>query len=225
MTYREKFIDLEYQLPEMPEVDWIDDFYKQVNCEESRVYEEIDTNLYYSPEPKIIIKIPSTPYQKSKFNENFTFAFQSLVTGAKSTFIRYKDRESLLIREGDKKNGGIYPSMLPFTDNMAIWRNHINQVRIRLWHKKMELLQDYYAEVAEIRGEWWDLYQQYITSDQWKETRRKRLDFDGFVCQMCSVVSDLQVHHIHYKNVGNEQLDDLITVCKSCHEKIHGRKF
>ncbi|MCE5329646.1 HNH endonuclease [bacterium] len=35
----------------------------------------------------------------------------------------------------------------------------------------------------------------------------------------------MQVHHLTYKSFGNEELEDLVTVCEKCHEKIHNKKF
>lgn len=35
-------------------------------------------------------------------------------------------------------------------------------------------------------------------------------------------IKSVQVHHITYKNLGNENvLTDLCTLCGSCHKKIH----
>lgn len=32
---------------------------------------------------------------------------------------------------------------------------------------------------------------------------------------------DLQVHHITYERLGCHEIDDLITLCRPCHTKIH----
>src|SRR5262249_26338887 len=52
---------------------------------------------------------------------------------------------------------------------------------------------------------------------------------DGFKCQSCGITgipgkraSDLQVHHIEYrKNGGTNELENLITLCQSCHKARH----
>jgi 5-methylcytosine-specific restriction endonuclease McrA len=52
--------------------------------------------------------------------------------------------------------------------------------------------------------------------------RLKILERDSWRCQFCGTRSNLQVHHIIYRSHGG--LDDeanLITVCASCHDKIH----
>lgn len=34
---------------------------------------------------------------------------------------------------------------------------------------------------------------------------------------------NLQIHHIHYNNIGNEKMEDLVTLCINCHAEIHKR--
>ena len=71
----------------------------------------------------------------------------------------------------------------------------------------------------------WDKvkYHTYIKSDEWKEKRKKTLERDDYQCQRCGTGMNLVVHHITYDRLGKEDLDDLITLCKKCHEEIHGK--
>ena len=71
-------------------------------------------------------------------------------------------------------------------------------------------------------------YKSYMKSDAWKEKRRERLALDNNHCVMCGRPNKgkdgkevLQVHHITYKHLGNEPLEDLVSLCPSCHRKIH----
>ena len=64
-------------------------------------------------------------------------------------------------------------------------------------------------------------YQEYLKSDHWKEIRLKALDRAGNRCQLCSSTDNLNVHHNTYKNRGNEDLKDLVVLCRNCHEKFH----
>ena len=63
-------------------------------------------------------------------------------------------------------------------------------------------------------------YTQYINSRTWKLKRREILKRDNNECQTCCSKNDLQVHHRHYNNLGNEALADLITLCVPCHDAI-----
>jgi predicted HNH restriction endonuclease len=38
---------------------------------------------------------------------------------------------------------------------------------------------------------------------------------------LCRSAKNLSVHHITYENIGFEKMDDLISVCKECHKKLH----
>lgn len=66
-------------------------------------------------------------------------------------------------------------------------------------------------------------YQKYIESDEWKEVRNDRIFLDGYKCRMCGSAMNLVVHHITYERVPNEDMDDLITLCRDCHNRLHER--
>jgi len=67
-------------------------------------------------------------------------------------------------------------------------------------------------------------YQDYIISQKWQDLRKAVLKRDKYQCQLCNSKKDLQVHHKTYDRFGYENLDDLITLCKVCHEKHHDEK-
>ena len=69
-------------------------------------------------------------------------------------------------------------------------------------------------------------YDRYMRSDAWSKKRAERLELDNNSCVMCGrtleQIKSIQVHHITYKNLGNENvLEDICTLCGSCHKKIH----
>jgi 5-methylcytosine-specific restriction endonuclease McrA len=66
-------------------------------------------------------------------------------------------------------------------------------------------------------------YRSYLKSRYWRRLRRLVLERDEFTCQRCGTATDLTVHHWRY-DIGREQLEDLITVCPSCHDRMHGRQ-
>ena len=33
--------------------------------------------------------------------------------------------------------------------------------------------------------------------------------------------NELNVHHLHYKTLGNEDIGDLVVLCKRCHNDYH----
>ena len=76
-------------------------------------------------------------------------------------------------------------------------------------------------------------YEAYMDSDAWRIMRIKRIQADLGLCQgivllngkrrLCLSRSALEVHHLTYTRLGNEKLEDLITLCKSCHMAIHAK--
>ena len=69
-------------------------------------------------------------------------------------------------------------------------------------------------------------YRKYIQSDEWKKKKRARKEYDNYTCKHCGLKSELktEVHHRTYKNLYNEQLDDLITLCWRCHDDFEDKK-
>jgi len=63
-------------------------------------------------------------------------------------------------------------------------------------------------------------YHEYIKSSEWRQIRQRRLQFDLFKCRTCENEKRLEVHHVHYRNLGHENIEDLITLCKNCHYAI-----
>ncbi len=45
---------------------------------------------------------------------------------------------------------------------------------------------------------------------------------DEYRCRMCgNDDAQLHVHHCTYANYGKEKLEDLITLCSTCHQRFH----
>lgn len=63
----------------------------------------------------------------------------------------------------------------------------------------------------------------HLQSDYWRNIRLKVMERDCHLCQECKECSATEVHHLTYERLGNELLEDLLAVCRSCHLKIHGR--
>lgn len=62
-------------------------------------------------------------------------------------------------------------------------------------------------------------YREYIASPEWRKKREHAIVRAGFVCQNCKVSKrELEVHHLTYRNLGNESPHELIVLCHSCHK-------
>ncbi len=66
-------------------------------------------------------------------------------------------------------------------------------------------------------------YKPYLQSFKWIKKRDLVLKRDNYICQACLINKANQVHHLTYKNVFDEPLFELISICKLCHDKIHNK--
>jgi 5-methylcytosine-specific restriction endonuclease McrA len=61
-----------------------------------------------------------------------------------------------------------------------------------------------------------------LDDDSYRVLCRKVLERDGWRCQRCGRSSELQVHHIRFRSaLGDDDLDNLITLCSECHQSAH----
>lgn len=67
---------------------------------------------------------------------------------------------------------------------------------------------------------WWKTYTEYLSSSEWETKRLQVLARDGNECRVCGDTVCLQAHHKTYARVGNEDVNDLTTLCKPCHDGI-----
>jgi hypothetical protein len=64
-------------------------------------------------------------------------------------------------------------------------------------------------------------YDKYLQTPEWAHKRDQALERDDYRCRACNIDKKLQVHHRTYARRGNEDLNDLTTLCESCHEHFH----
>jgi len=49
---------------------------------------------------------------------------------------------------------------------------------------------------------------------------------DGWRCQWCGTMSNLEVHHKQFRShSGHDSEENLITLCSDCHLTMHARHF
>ena len=57
----------------------------------------------------------------------------------------------------------------------------------------------------------------------YRELCRKVLERDGWKCQECGRMEELQVHHIRWRSkLGDDTEKNLIVLCAVCHQEVHG---
>jgi 5-methylcytosine-specific restriction endonuclease McrA len=56
----------------------------------------------------------------------------------------------------------------------------------------------------------------------YERLRQQILCRDGWRCQSCGAMSNLEVHHREYRSrSGNDSEENLITLCTTCHADLH----
>jgi 5-methylcytosine-specific restriction endonuclease McrA len=56
----------------------------------------------------------------------------------------------------------------------------------------------------------------------YERLRQQVLHRDGWRCQSCGTVSNLEVHHKEFRShLGDDSEQNLITLCTQCHARIH----
>lgn len=79
--------------------------------------------------------------------------------------------------------------------------------------------------------EWWNAYNLYLQSADWKDKRSLVLERAKGVCEGCGEERAVQVHHLWYPPKGCrpgseewirlEKLFQMVAVCKQCHQDLH----
>lgn len=100
-----------------------------------------------------------------------------------------------------------------------------SEVWYRCFYRWRMIYPDKYLEFLQIQDkknqEWWDRYSSYLDSYEWKEKRQQKLDQARGLCERCGEKAT-EVHHLSYRNIGDEPLGDLMAICYWCHHQEHG---
>lgn len=64
-------------------------------------------------------------------------------------------------------------------------------------------------------------YKDYLKTQHWKSLRERVAKAYSYTCNNCgvNVSQGYEIHHLTYKRVGNEKMDDLVCLCRNCHQK------
>lgn len=66
-----------------------------------------------------------------------------------------------------------------------------------------------------------DKYRNYLKSDAWAQLKIDLYNQRGRNCEICGSSRRLEVHHLTYKNVYKEEPEDLLILCRKCHQQEH----
>jgi hypothetical protein len=175
-------------------------------------------NLLDRPGPKVVIATPTPAVVRGQGHPAWTFKVQCLVTGRLSRAIPYERLIEFGVFKGDLATGGKFPREKYFVED-----------RVRPLLHDLYAQRDRVAPVWDVPGtSWHERYDEYLRSEEWLALRQQVLRRDKYRCRHTGKASrpgdPLQVHHLTYERVGAERLDDLITLCRSAHRRLHEQK-
>ena len=64
-------------------------------------------------------------------------------------------------------------------------------------------------------------YDEYLRSPHWQSFRRVYLAAAGWKGCHCCGEPKVELHHQSYARLGHEEPDDVIPLCRGCHERLH----
>lgn len=110
-----------------------------------------------------------------------------------------------------KPNPELYNSVPSRNKNRFIRHNsnYENRAFIKFSQERKEIIQK---------------YQERLNSSEWKKLRTELIAKNNNYCQNCKTFFpsyQLNLHHKHYRTVGQETEADLQVICQSCHKKYH----
>src|SRR5437870_6320045 len=63
-----------------------------------------------------------------------------------------------------------------------------------------------------------------LQEENYRELRKQVLRRDGWRCQVCGSMTNLEVHHKQFRShSGEDDEQNLITLCFNCHSSAHGQ--
>jgi 5-methylcytosine-specific restriction endonuclease McrA len=61
-----------------------------------------------------------------------------------------------------------------------------------------------------------------LSPESYQDVRQQVLRRDGWRCQSCGAMSNLEVHHKTFRSrTGDDAEENLISLCARCHARIH----
>ena len=63
-------------------------------------------------------------------------------------------------------------------------------------------------------------YSKYILSPEWEAKRDQKLEEQNYICEIGGEKATT-AHHLHYRTLGHERMEDLQALCWPCHMAQH----
>ena len=86
-----------------------------------------------------------------------------------------------------------------------------------------EIMRRYWRGETISKQEFALAWKEYLNSPNWKARCALVMQRDDGICRRCGTERATQTHHLYYRNRFHECLDDLISLCDTCHARLSGK--
>lgn len=138
---------------------------------------------------------------------------------------------------GERQDSGVRSADYPNFEQLPPFDEELREDARTAVHKALETLRRVRDEAMQAHDsrrqemseweqlsanqEWWERYNRYLQTPEWRAKRERVLERDDHLCQACLKREATQAHHLTYKRVFSEPLFDLVGVCMVCHAALH----
>jgi len=108
----------------------------------------------------------------------------------------------------------------------------IDTLKLTLNEEERDILRIKYIELYNsyknnsYDSKFWKKYYKYLQSKEWKALRKEVFIRDGYKCLLCGDKAN-HCHHLSYGSYikhGNSKRIECASLCKKCHNEVHGIK-
>ncbi len=67
-----------------------------------------------------------------------------------------------------------------------------------------------------------EIYSEYLLTPHWAQLKEETFKAHGHSCHACGSIDRVDAHHLVYReNLSDCTTEDMLPLCRSCHEKLH----
>jgi len=178
--------------------------------------------IYVKDRNEVILKVRGT------LRQEIFFWIENQFTKTKSVVVLNQERIAKLFGTTRPYVGSVIKTMIA--------TEYIKKIEKNEYKLNPFFYVPYRADAVELQSQWIDeikkdnpftgqedvfKYKVYLQSVEWREKAKIIMERDNNKCVLCDTQEKLQVHHKTYDRLYKEEPEDLITLCNSCHKKIH----
>lgn len=109
-------------------------------------------------------------------------------------------------------------SYLPQKEKIKKGKSFVSQSKIS---RDAKSEQKFYRKRRKMQKRRFEKYSKYLDSKEWLKRKKDYYSKHPKECAICRTKQDIDLHHMSYRNLGNERDSDLVPLCHPHHEEYH----